>query len=122
MFVEGKIDHEFLRILKEASFDVVWECKSKADAVRHGYSKEDYDKSDSDTIARFFIDSDIEEYLMPILITDLEEAAADRLHLLPLMAVCGNDRMRNWAELMLRMKEPNPNVEPRKRRRRVGRC
>lgn len=61
MFIEGHIDREFLRILKEANFDIVWECKSKADAVRHGYDRDGWDKNEKDTIVRIYFDMDMDD-------------------------------------------------------------
>src|SRR5512135_2964612 len=111
MFIEGHIDREFLRILKEANFDIVWECKSKADAVRHGYDRDSWDKKEKDTIARIYFDVDMEDAdttnLFSLLEQELngpvfsEAARVRRLgirkKLLPLMAVCGNERLRNLA-------------------------
>jgi hypothetical protein len=100
MFVEGYIDKEFLRVIKEAGFDVVWECKTRNDLIKHGYDtaaeKDGIDLTEK-TVVRIFIEADMEDYLMPILTTDLAVWAADRQTLLPLMAVCGNERMKNYA-------------------------
>jgi len=112
MFVEGYIDKEFLRILKEAGFDIVWECKTRNDLIKHGYdiaAEKDGINLTKETVARIFLDGDMEETLMPILIADFdsekysEESGAKtrsegvRRKLLPMMAVCGNERMRDYA-------------------------
>jgi len=96
MFVEGKIDREFLKILREAGFDIVWECKSKKDAVEHGYGS--YTRSDTDTIARVFINTDMETYLLPLLFSELMDDDETRMKLLPLLATtCTIQEIRDWA-------------------------
>jgi len=107
VFIEGHIDREFLRILREAGFDIVWECKSRADALRHGYAQYSWDKKEKDTLARIFIDEDIEDHFMPLLVQELSGPVSSsgaitrrqeiRRHLLPLMIVCENERLRNYA-------------------------
>jgi anaerobic selenocysteine-containing dehydrogenase len=105
MFVEGYIDREFLRIITEAGFDVIWKCETQDDVRKHGYEDAaDRDGIDisKETIARIFIDADMEDYLMPTLTADLAVGEADRQKLLPLMVVCGNERMRDYAEQELK--------------------
>jgi hypothetical protein len=108
MFVEGYIDRGFLTVVTEAGFDVVWKCDSPEEAKAHGY--DELPTNDTDTIARIFFDEDIEDYLLPILLNSIEQEhlAIDmgvantklktlRQKLLPLMAVCANEKMRDYA-------------------------
>ena len=103
MFIEGYIDREFLRIITEAGFDVVWQCETQDDVRKHGY-EDTADEGGVDltkeTIARIFIDEDTEELLMPMLKTLLWGYGVDkelRKKLLPLMAVSTNKRIRDYA-------------------------
>jgi hypothetical protein len=118
MFIEGYIDREFLRIITEAGFDVVWQCETQDDVRKHGYEdaadRDGIDDLSKETIARIFIDQDTEDSLMPMLISHIDSDPSDRMKLLPLMAVCGNERMKNFAELHLRLKKPAPDKIMRK--------
>jgi hypothetical protein len=110
MFIEGYINREFLRILTEAGFDVIWKCETPNDLIKYGWitaTEKDGIDLTKETVVRIFISSDMEDYLMPILIADMgaygtppsekSRQSGLRKKLLPLMAVCGNERMKNYA-------------------------
>jgi hypothetical protein len=110
MFIEGYIDREFLRVITEAGYDVIWKCETQDDVRKHGYEDAaDRDGIDisKETIARIFLYTDMEDYLMPVLRGELGDYGTSpqqdslRKKLLPLMAV-SNERMRNFAAEQLK--------------------
>jgi hypothetical protein len=96
MFIEGYIDREYLRMLQECGYDVVWEITTRQQALEKGYSEFWPDLEPKDTIARFFIDDDIEDILTPEVMT------LNCKSMLPLRALSTHKRLKDYAVKQLR--------------------
>lgn len=91
MFIEGWVNKEYLRIMKEAGYDIVWVAKTPKQAAQHGYKEQAWPFNDS-VIARIFLDQDIEHDILPWMMAETQKEK-----MLPLMAVSSNTALREYA-------------------------
>ena len=96
MFIEGYIDREYLKMLQESEYDVVWEITTRQQALEKGYSEFWPEHEPKDTIARIFIDQDVEDVLTP------EVMGLNCASMIPLMAMSANKRIKDYAVKQLR--------------------
>jgi endo-1,4-beta-D-glucanase Y len=80
MFVEGKIDKNYLEVLLAAGYEPDWVCNTSEEAAEKGYELE---LNDGDTVVRIWIDMDTEDFFKP------EDLIHENRKLLALMATVG---------------------------------
>lgn len=102
MFIEGYINKEYLRILQELDYDIVWEIKDHKDAISKGYNDYWPEPTNLGTVVRIFIDQDIEDIITP------KVMCLNRNNMLPLMAVSTNEKISTYASKQLKGENLSP--------------
>lgn len=93
MFVEGKIDKNYLEVLLAAGYEPDWVCNTPEEAAEKGYELE---LKDDDAIVRIWIDMDTEDFFEP------KDLIHENKKLLGLMATCGHKGLAEFAEKELK--------------------
>jgi hypothetical protein len=84
-------------MIRESGYDVVWSINTKEEAIQRGYPDFNPDEDRKDTVARIFIEMDVEDLVTPDLI-----AKCSVHNLIPLMAVSNNERLKKYAKEKLK--------------------
>src|SRR5512135_809005 len=106
MIVEGHISRDFLSVLREAGTPILWECQSVEDAVKHGYHPNEFREGTETTLASIHVGVDLELFFLDLFKREIDTPMYsivgrlkqyDLKKLLPLMALCNNKAIREFA-------------------------
>lgn len=94
MYVEGLIDKDYLDMLITWGHEPDWICYTSEEAIKKGYQLEL--GNDNDVLTRIWVDTNIENFFPP------DDMIKDDPDLLGIMAVSKNEKLRKFAERILK--------------------